>query len=117
MERLQHIKIFDLQQDVKYKVLAFRSFYYNGQIRCAVRLQNPITNKISETFLPTRYEGTPSNFNIDNVYFTYGCFINSSKYECKYHHIIWEGEYKKYIVYNPISHLPISKQPIRKQTP
>ena len=114
---MQNIKIFDLQQDVKYKVLASRSYYYNREIKCAIRLQNPITNKISEIFPPTRYEGTPSNSYIDNAYFTYGGFINSSKYEGKYHHIIWEGDYKKDILYNPISHMPINKQPIRNHTP
>ena len=114
---MQNIKIFDLQQGIKYKVLAFRSFYYNERIKCAIRLQDPITNKISETFLPTRYELTPSNHKVDNVYFTYGGFINSSKFEGKYHDIIWEGDYKKYIVYNPISHMPISNQPIRRHTP
>ena len=81
MERYPYIKIFDLQQGVKYKVLGTRTIYYNRETKCSIILQHPITNKISETFLPERYNLTPSNSNINNVYFTYGGFINSSKFE------------------------------------
>ena len=59
MNRTRNIKIHDLQQGVKYKVLAFKSFTDKGQQTCAIRLQDPTTNSISDTYLPTRYSLTP----------------------------------------------------------
>ena len=55
MVRIKSIKIFNLQQNVKYKVLAFKSVIYNGETKCSIRLLNPQTNEISETFLPNTY--------------------------------------------------------------
>ena len=95
------IKIGDLEKNVRYKVIGFTSIWYNSRTVCIIRLYNPLSNITSETFLPNRYEKTPINYNIENVYFIYKGFLDSTLYKDKYHHIEWKGDYRNYVVYSP----------------
>src|SRR5277367_5970252 len=94
-------KIHDLEKHMKYKVIGFKSIWYNSRTVCVIRLYNPMSKVISETFLPNRYDKTPTNYNIENLYFIYRGFIDSTLYKDKYHHIDWKGDYRNYIVYSP----------------
>src|SRR5579864_2000060 len=96
------IKIHDLEKHTKYEVIGFKSIWYNNKSEartvCVIRLYNPLSKVVSETFLPNRYEKTPTNYNVENTYFIYRGFINSTLYNDKYHHIEWKGDYRNYVV-------------------
>jgi len=99
------IKIKDLEKNVRYTVIGLKSIWYNSRTVCIIRLYNPLSNITSKSFLPNRYDKTPTNYNVENTYFIYRGFIDSTLYNRKYHHIDWKGDYKKYIVYSPESYI------------